>query len=123
LKSPVREYRSPGSVRGAPGNRRPYLDTAGAEHETLRSFRGRRRARQRLGLRQSPGAFGRTEGGLARRESLMAKRSQGKRPFTAGVGLDFDLWQVCDMLPSPICPEALLPSLLGLMDGQEGRSV
>jgi hypothetical protein len=25
-KSPVREYRSPGSVRGAPGNRRPYLD-------------------------------------------------------------------------------------------------
>ena len=26
LKSPVREYRSPGSVRGAPGNRRPYLD-------------------------------------------------------------------------------------------------
>jgi hypothetical protein len=28
LKSPVREYRSPGSVRGAPGNRRPYLDNA-----------------------------------------------------------------------------------------------
>jgi hypothetical protein len=28
LKSPVREYRSPGSVRGAPGNRRPYLDKA-----------------------------------------------------------------------------------------------
>jgi transposase len=26
LKSPVRENRSPGSVRGAPGNRRPYLD-------------------------------------------------------------------------------------------------
>ena len=26
-KSPVREYRPPGSVRGAPGNRRPYLDT------------------------------------------------------------------------------------------------
>ncbi len=26
LKSPVREYRPPGSVRGAPGNRRPYLD-------------------------------------------------------------------------------------------------
>jgi hypothetical protein len=25
-KSPVREYRPPGSVRGAPGNRRPYLD-------------------------------------------------------------------------------------------------
>lgn len=25
--SPVREYRPPGSVRGAPGNRRPYLDT------------------------------------------------------------------------------------------------
>jgi len=28
LKSPVREYRSPGSVRGAPGNRCPYLDKA-----------------------------------------------------------------------------------------------
>ena len=28
LKSPVREYRPPGSVRGAPGNRRPYLDKA-----------------------------------------------------------------------------------------------
>jgi hypothetical protein len=26
LKSPVREYRPPGSVRGAPGIRRPYLD-------------------------------------------------------------------------------------------------
>src|SRR5258708_2054921 len=29
LKSPVREYRPPGSVRGAPGNRRPYLDNIG----------------------------------------------------------------------------------------------
>jgi hypothetical protein len=28
LKSPVRENRPPGSVRGAPGNRRPYLDIA-----------------------------------------------------------------------------------------------
>jgi hypothetical protein len=27
LKSPVRENRPPGSVRGASGNRRPYLDT------------------------------------------------------------------------------------------------
>jgi hypothetical protein len=27
LKSPVRENRPPGSVRGAPGNRRPYRDT------------------------------------------------------------------------------------------------
>ncbi len=26
LKSPVREYCTPGSARGAPGNRRPYLD-------------------------------------------------------------------------------------------------
>jgi hypothetical protein len=26
MKSPVREYRPPGSVRGAPGNRRPHLD-------------------------------------------------------------------------------------------------
>jgi hypothetical protein len=26
LKSPVRENCTPGSVRGAPGNRRPYLD-------------------------------------------------------------------------------------------------
>jgi hypothetical protein len=29
LKSPVREYRPPGSVRGAPGNRCPYLDNLG----------------------------------------------------------------------------------------------
>ena len=28
LKSPVRENRPPGSVRGAPGNRRPYRDFA-----------------------------------------------------------------------------------------------
>ena len=26
VKSPVREYCTPGSVRGAPGNRCPYLD-------------------------------------------------------------------------------------------------
>ncbi|MCH7679350.1 hypothetical protein IID10_08290 [candidate division KSB1 bacterium] len=26
LRSPVREYRTPGSVRGAPGNWRSYLD-------------------------------------------------------------------------------------------------
>ena len=30
LKSPVRENRPPGSVRGAPGNRRPYRDREGA---------------------------------------------------------------------------------------------
>ena len=29
MKSPVREYRPPGSVRGAPGNRRPHLDNVG----------------------------------------------------------------------------------------------
>jgi hypothetical protein len=33
LKSPVRENRSPGSVRGAPGNRRPYRD--GAEENAV----------------------------------------------------------------------------------------
>ena len=27
LKSPVRENRPPGSVRGTPGNRRPYRDS------------------------------------------------------------------------------------------------
>ena len=27
LKSPVRENRPPGSVRGAPGDRRPYRDS------------------------------------------------------------------------------------------------
>ena len=31
LKSPVREYCTPGSVRGAPGNRCPYLDRLNAE--------------------------------------------------------------------------------------------
>jgi len=29
VKSPVRENRPPGSVRGAPGNRRPYRDPSG----------------------------------------------------------------------------------------------
>jgi hypothetical protein len=33
-KSPVREYRPPGSVRGAPGNRRPYLDKTERGRET-----------------------------------------------------------------------------------------
>ena len=31
-KSPVREYRPPGSVRGAPGNRRPYRDCKSLPH-------------------------------------------------------------------------------------------
>ena len=30
-KSPVRANRTPGSVRGAPGNRRPYLDRVATE--------------------------------------------------------------------------------------------
>jgi hypothetical protein len=37
LKSPVREYRPPGSVRGASGNRRPYLDTADSRQQTAES--------------------------------------------------------------------------------------
>ena len=40
LKSPVREYRPPGSVRGAPGNRRPYLDNAEAESKAAQSHLG-----------------------------------------------------------------------------------
>ena len=36
LRSPVREYCTPGSVRGAPGNRCPYLDNS-RELERLRS--------------------------------------------------------------------------------------
>ena len=72
----------------------------GAEDETLGAFQGHPRARQRFGLRQSPGALGGLVGGLARRESRMAKRSQGERLLTAGVGLDFDLWQVCNMPPA-----------------------
>jgi hypothetical protein len=31
LKSPVREYCTPGSVRGASGNRCPYLDVRSGE--------------------------------------------------------------------------------------------
>lgn len=60
---------------------------------------------------------------LARRESRMASGSHGKIPFTAGVGLGFDLWQDCNMLPSNRCPGALLPSLLGLLEGQEGPTL
>src|ERR1017187_2667876 len=33
-ESPVREYRPPGSVRGAPGNRCPYLDKAESRNQT-----------------------------------------------------------------------------------------
>jgi hypothetical protein len=36
LRSPVRANRTPGSVRGAPGNRCPYLDNS-RELERLRS--------------------------------------------------------------------------------------
>jgi len=39
VKSPVRENRPPGSVRGAPGNRCPYLDTPLALHRWLYSCR------------------------------------------------------------------------------------
>src|SRR5262245_6438202 len=35
LKSPVRDYRPPGSVRGAPGNRCPYLDTFNVQRSTF----------------------------------------------------------------------------------------
>ena len=40
LKSPVREYRPPGSVRGAPGNRCPYLDSASGPGESNAEGRG-----------------------------------------------------------------------------------
>ncbi len=33
MKSPVRENRPPGSVRGAPGNWRPYLDLDHLGHQ------------------------------------------------------------------------------------------
>ena len=45
VKSPVRENRPPGSVRGAPGNRRPYRDRI---CHLLLPTRALRRARQRL---------------------------------------------------------------------------
>jgi hypothetical protein len=35
MKSPVREYRPPGSVRGAPGNRRPYRDHCSTTDEDV----------------------------------------------------------------------------------------
>ena len=37
MKSPVREYRPPGSVRGAPGNRRPHLDSVERPEHSERS--------------------------------------------------------------------------------------
>ena len=40
LKSPVREYRPPGSVRGVPGNRCPYLDSASGPGESNAEGRG-----------------------------------------------------------------------------------
>ena len=41
VKSPVREYCSPGSVRGAPGNRCPYLDMAQREAGERQNWRPR----------------------------------------------------------------------------------
>jgi hypothetical protein len=38
-KSPVREYRPPGSVRGAPGNRRSYLDNDESSRSTRATLR------------------------------------------------------------------------------------
>ena len=53
----------------------------------------------------------------------MARGSQGKRLLTVGAAVDFDLWQICNMLPLTGGPGALRPSLLGLLEGQETRSV
>jgi hypothetical protein len=39
LKSPVRENCTPGSVRGAPGNRRPYLDKIAKSHFEMKGMR------------------------------------------------------------------------------------
>jgi hypothetical protein len=41
LKSPVRENRPPGSVRGAPGNRRPYRDKREKEKGEMRTHGNR----------------------------------------------------------------------------------
>jgi hypothetical protein len=38
LKSPVRDNRPPGSVRGAPGNRRPYRDLMSLARRILNWF-------------------------------------------------------------------------------------
>src|ERR1019366_7367900 len=74
LKSPVREYRPPGSVRGAPGNRRPYLDNVecrvrkpgsilGWIMESCQDWRlfpaerGRRRQTLKLGKQSPPVSF------------------------------------------------------------------
>ena len=35
MKSPVLENCTPGSVRGAPGNRRPYRDNHGGQKDSL----------------------------------------------------------------------------------------
>src|ERR1035441_94357 len=64
LKSPVREYRSPGSVRGAPGNRRPYLDKAGAsniEHRRWPIVDCRFGGREGVLAAGAPGGFGGAE--------------------------------------------------------------
>ena len=39
VKSPVRENRPPGSVRGAPGNRRPYRDPGAVNARLLPASR------------------------------------------------------------------------------------
>jgi hypothetical protein len=57
LRSPVREYCSPGSVRGAPGNRCPYLDNGKINHGWLGLTRmGGRQGAAKMEDRKSKGA-------------------------------------------------------------------
>src|SRR5690242_5057789 len=56
LKSPVREYRPPGSVRGAPGNRCPYLDRKRRD-KRLQACRAKFSADNELNQRTSFGPF------------------------------------------------------------------
>ena len=59
LKSPVREYRPPGSVRGAPGNRCPYLDSEG------RSGRERAKPKAEISTEDNGGNEGDTNSAAA----------------------------------------------------------
>lgn len=56
MKSPVRENRPPGSVRGAPGNRRPYRDPPDNGVQMVRLTA--RRARSKVCIVRGAGPVG-----------------------------------------------------------------
>ena len=87
LKSPVRENRPPGSVRGAPGNRRPYLDPGAvsylAMHWLLQGLADAAAGLPNTYARKTPlDCFGPDFMGTGYKKGYKAKQSQADRILT-----------------------------------------